>query len=109
MTTRSPPALPTVTGAVRALPFASLHFARRWPLRMMISAPAGSGFVNVFLNTVPTVHLPFPALALALGGLLLRRRCIRHREHVEGDAQRGRQALGIRQQRVAFALFVVSD
>ncbi|HVA50209.1 MAG TPA: hypothetical protein VNH11_27870 [Pirellulales bacterium] len=34
-------------GAVRALPLLSFHRANRSPLRTMISAPAGSGFVKV--------------------------------------------------------------
>ena len=35
-------------------------WAKRWPLRTKVSASAGTGFVKVFLNTVPMMaYLPF--------------------------------------------------
>src|SRR5258708_4556091 len=56
---RSLPSSPTVSGAVRVLLRRSFHRAWRSPLRTKISAPGGRGLVVCFLNTVPTVHLPF--------------------------------------------------
>ena len=51
------PSLPVVTGAVRRFPLASIYSASRSPLRTMVFAPSGSGFVTVFLNTVPIVSI----------------------------------------------------
>src|SRR5262249_30180734 len=59
-TIRSLPSFPTVSAAVRVRPFESLHRAHRSPLRVKISAPAGSGFVTVFLKTAPMNYLPLP-------------------------------------------------
>ena len=69
MMMRSLPSFPTVSGAVRVLPLRSFHRAKRSPLRMMISAPGRHGFVTVFLNTVPMLHLPF-LFALTLLGFV---------------------------------------
>src|SRR6266496_1393842 len=59
MRTRSLPSLPVVSGAVLCLPVRSVQRAKRSPLRTKVSAPGGTGFVKVFLNTVPIVYLPF--------------------------------------------------
>ena len=56
---RSAPSFPVVTGAVLVFPFPSRQRARRSPLRVMISAPGGSGRVTVFLKT--TSHCPTPS------------------------------------------------
>src|SRR5262245_32721582 len=74
MTTRSLPSFPAVSGAVRLLPRRSFHRAKRSPLRTKVSAPAGSGFVKVLRNTVPTAHLPFPLRPLACGNVQVKQR-----------------------------------
>jgi len=56
---RSIPFRPTVIGAVLVLPALSFHLASRVPLRVMISALAGSGLVNVLRRSEPIVSLPF--------------------------------------------------
>jgi hypothetical protein len=43
------PSCPMVSGAAGVLPLASFHSASGCPLRTMIFARAGSGFVAVFL------------------------------------------------------------
>src|SRR5208337_1645308 len=52
---RSASFCPVVTGAVLIFPFPSRQRASRSPLRVMISAPGGSGRVTVFLKRLPIV------------------------------------------------------
>src|SRR5207245_5495455 len=65
--TRSLPSLPMVKAAVRVLPLESFQRANRSPLRVKISAPAGSGLVKVFLKTVPMFLPTLVFCAIALG------------------------------------------
>src|SRR5262245_14526713 len=93
---RSEPSFPVVNRAVRVLPLASRQRANRNPLRVKISAPAGIGFVTVFLNTVISiplvqdwnarrytsdarfVKLPLVGICRRCAHLIQPRRCLRH-------------------------------
>src|SRR5262245_42374933 len=92
---RSVPSCPTVSAAVRVLPRRSFQRAKRAPLRVKISAPGGRGLVTCFLNTVPTVHLPFgfrPApFAAALVPGLEKYGCVQNERSRTEQGQRHRK------------------
>ncbi|MFO0851837.1 MAG: hypothetical protein U0871_25220 [Gemmataceae bacterium] len=62
VTIRAAPSAPVVSGAVRTFP-RTRHRANRSPCRSTTSAPAGTGRVVVFRNTVPMMRTFLRAVA----------------------------------------------